>query len=581
MDGRATANGHRVAPRMRRFDRRALLRVAGGFAGGAILAACGEEAAVPQPTAAPSGATRVPGSANPTGGTNPTSAPVAAAPPKGGTLVVANTSDPEILDPHITTNIIAGYALTLIHDTLITRDYDGSFKPSLAEKYEISPDGKTYTFTLKKGVTFHSGKNLTAADVKYSFERWKGIEKAPNAYTIQPIDSIETPDPQTVRFLMKTPYNIFLDQLAGVWAVILNKDAVDKAGKDYGVTTADGTGPYTFVSWTRNQKLVLARHEAYRWGSAIFGNTGPAHLDGVEFRVIPEDTTRVAEFQTGSVHIMTQVPGAEVERLGKTPKVAVVQYPQLSTIYMGINTKKAPFDDLKVRQAINHAVNKEEIVRGAIFGLGTPAQTMMAPATPNYAKGIEATAPMFDQKKAAALLDEAGWKPGAGGIREKDGKQLVMPLWVFNETLWTLISQIMEQQLGKVGIKVETKTYEGAAMFAALRGGEHVAYVLDFYYENPDSVFYFYFYSKQQPSPNRFAYNVPEVDKLLEDSRTNPDRAVVTQAYETIQKRILADAPSVPLYHSLGTVGKADAVQGVKMHPSRWLYKMMDLSLKK
>lgn len=570
----------------RRLGRRAFVQVAGGAAGGAILAACGGGATTaPQPTtggaATPAVAVATSAAGSPTTAGASTPASAAGAPRKGGTLVVANTSDPEVLDPHITTNIIAGYALTLMHDTLITRDYDGSFKPGVAEKYEISPDGKTYTFTLKKGVKFHSGKEMTAADVKYSFDRWRTIEKAPNAYTIQPVDTIETPDPQTVRFVLKTPYNIFLDQLAGVWAVILNKDAVDKAGKDYGVSTVDGTGPYRFVSWTRGQKLAMARHDAYTWGSPIFQNAGPTYLDGVEFRVIPEDTTRVAEFEAGNVHILTQVPGVDAARLGKTSGAGVVQYPQLETTYMGINTKKAPFDDLKVRQAINYALNKDELVKGAIFGLGTPALTMAVPATPYYAKGIEPTVPTYDPKKAASLLDEAGWKPGSGGIREKDGKQLVMPLWVFNETLWILLGQIIEQQLGKVGIKVDTKQYEGAAMFAALRAGDHVAYTLDFYYETLDSVFYFYFYSKQQPAPNRFSYNVPEVDKLLEDTRTNPDKTVVAQDYEAIQKRILADLPSAPLFHATGTVGKADAVQALKVHPSRWLYKMMDLSLKK
>jgi ABC-type transport system substrate-binding protein len=444
----------------------------------------------------------------------------------------------------------------------------------------MSPDGKVYTFTLRKGVKFHSGKDFTSADVKYTFERWLNTEKSPTSYTIKPIDTIETPDPLTVRFILKEPYNIFLDQIAGSWAVILNQESVDKAGKDYGLTAADGTGPFKFVSWTRNQKLVLARNDAYTWGSSMFQNTGPAYVDGVEIRVIPEDNTRLAEFQAGNVHIVQDVPPGDVERLTKTPGVSIVKYDQLQTTYLGLNTAKAPFDDPHIRQAINLAVNRDEIVTGANFGLGTAARTMLTTDTPFFWKGSDQVAPTYDVAKAGTLLDDAGWKPGAGGIREKAGQQLVLPLWVINDSTTVLQAQILEQQLAKVGIKVDTKQYEQTAWFAAARSGEQVGFIIGIFFENPD-VLYFYFYSKQQPAPNRFSYAVPEVDKWLEDSRTNPDKSVVQMDYENTQKKVIEDAPTVPLIHQVGTLGKTDAVQGVKLHASRWLYRMTDLWLKK
>ena len=183
--------------------------------------------------------------------------------------------------------------------------------------------------------------------------------------------------------------------------------------------------------------------------------------------------------------------------------------------------------------------------------------------------------------KAGGLLDEAGWKAGAGGIREKAGQQLVLPLWIINDSTTVLQAQILEQQLAKVGIKVDTKQYEQTAWFAAARTGEQVGFIIGIFFENPDGILYFYFYSKQQPAPNRFSYAVPEVDKWLEDSRTNPDRAAVQTDYENTQKKLIEDAPTAPLIHALGTLGKTDAVQGVKVHPSRWLYRATDIWLKK
>ena len=500
---------------------------------------------------------------------------------RGGTLIVAFNADPETLDPHVTTALLASRVLGLIHNNLLVRDFDGSFKPELAEKWDVSPDGKTYTFTLKKGVKFHSGKDFTSADVKYTFERWLSIDKSPTSFSIKPIDHIDTPDPSTVVFTLKQPYNIFLDQLAGAWAVILNKDSVDKAGTDYGVTAADGTGPYKFVSWTRNQKIVLARNDAYNWNSSIFQNPGPAYVDGIEIRIIPEENTRVAEFQAGNIHLVQDVPLGDVDRLSNTPGVSIVKYDQLQTDYLGFNISKPPFDDVRVRQAVNYAINRDEIVAGANFGLGTAARTMLTPSTPNYWPGSDQAAPTFDLARANSLLDQAGWTMGSGGIREKNGQQLVLPLWVINPGSAVLQAQILEQQLGKAGIKVDTKQFEQTAWFAAARSGEQVGFIVGIFFENPDGILYFYFYSKQQPAPNRFSYADPQVDQWLEDSRVNPDQAAVTQDYANVQKKVIEDSVTAPLVHELGTLGKADAVQDVKVHPSRWMYRMTDVWLKK
>lgn len=499
-------------------------------------------------------------------------------PSSGGTLIIAYNADPEILDPHRTTALIAGRAFAITNEQLVTRDYDGEFAPGLAESWDISEDGLTYTFTLREGVTFHSGKEMTSEDVKYTFDRWRNMEASPTAYLIEAIENVEAPDPLTVVFTMTEPYNIFLDQLAGAYGVILNGDVVEEAGEQYGVSVVDGTGPFRFVSWERNDRLVFERFDDYTWAAPIFDNPGPAYLDGIEIRIYPEDATRVAEFQSGNVHIVQNVPSADVERLSDSDGIDILQYDELETTFMGMNLSKFPTDDVNVRQAVNYAINREEIVEGAYFGLATPAYTHLHPSTPGFWEGALDAAPTYDPDHARSLLEEAGWTEGDDGIRVKDGEELVIPLWVINNSEAILTSQILEQQLGAVGIRIDTIQYEESAWFEATRGGEQVGFTIGVRYENADNLF-FYFHSDQQPAPNRFSFDDPEVDAWLVETRSNPDQEAVQEAYDNVQRRLSEVALNAPLKHQHGTLGKADSAHGVRVHPSRWLYRMIDIWL--
>jgi ABC-type transport system substrate-binding protein len=244
-----------------------------------------------------------------------------------------------------------------------------------------------------------------------------------------------------------------------------------------------------------------------------------------------------------------------------------------------------------VRRAIGYAINRDEIVKGAYFGLGQPAINMVSPQTPGYWPGVKDAAANFDLDKAKSTLDQAGWKPGASGIREKNGQQLVVPFWYINSSTGTLTAQILEQQFAKAGMKLDTKPYEETAWFAAARTGDQVGFTVGVFYENAD-VLRFYFLSTNQPAPNRFNWNNPDTDKQLQDSLTNPDmdkqledslanpdKAAVTKDYEAIQKTLAEQVPAIPFIHAQGTIGVNKKVQGVNVHPSRWLYRMLDISL--
>ena len=206
---------------------------------------------------------------------------------------------------------------------------------------------------------------------------------------------------------------------------------------------------------------------------------------------------------------------------------------------------------------------------------------MLTADTPFFWKGSDQVAPTYDVAKATSLLDAAGWKPGAGGIREKAGQQLVLPLWIINDSTTVLQAQILEQQLAKVGIKVDTKQYEQTAWFAAARTGEQVGFIIGIFFENPDGLLYFT--STPSNNPRRIDSHT-RYRRSINGWRTRVptrDQAVVQTDYESVQKKLIDDAPAAPLIHALGTLGKTDAVQGVKVHPSRWLYRATDIWLKK
>jgi peptide/nickel transport system substrate-binding protein len=259
-------------------------------------------------------------------------------------------------------------------------------------------------------------------------------------------------------------------------------------------------------------------------------------------------------------------------------RVGIVEYEQLQTTYLGMNTSRTPVDDPLVRHAINYALNREEVVEGAYFGLGLPAYTMLHPDTPFFWDGAEDVMPQYDPDRANELLEEAGWEMGDDGVRTRDGEDLILPFWIINDSTSILQAQIIEEQLSQVGIQVETEQYEQSAWFAAARTGEQTAFTVGVFYANAD-ILYFYFHTDQLPAPNRFEYSYPEIDEWLVETRTNPNEDEVAEAYDQIQERLLEDAPAAPLIHQLGTLGVVNEVEGVRVHSSRWLTRMLDISL--
>jgi len=503
------------------------------------------------------------------------------APATGKTFVFARPEETETLDPQKTTAISSVEVDYLLYDTLTSLDYDNTVKPGLAEKWTVSSDGKTYTFTLRQGVKFHSGKTLTASDVKFTMDRWKTVRGSPSAFNIASVDRVEAPNATTVVMYLKDPLSILLINLSSGFASILNEEFTTRLGEDYGTGAGkvDGTGPFMLREWVRNDRLVVTKNPNYKWGPPVYKNQGPANFDTVIFRTIVEDTPRVAAVELGEAHFNQSVPALQVSRLQKDGRVKVIRYTDLNTQFVGFKTGRKHLEDPRVRQAINYGVNKAELISAVYYGLAEEAYGPLAPGTPGWWKDSLKVGYHYNPSKAKRMLEEAGWRqPREGATREKDGQQLIINFLYSPGPEAESTINLMQAHLAGVGIDMRPQRMEWTAFLAALRAGQHDMFWIGVRYVTAD-VLYFYFHSKQRPAPNRFDWANPETDRLLELSRASTNEAERLDAYQKLQKIVVENAIWVPLVHQKRVVIASPKLEVPKMH-SNVLYKMLDLELK-
>jgi len=282
--------------------------------------------------------------------------------------------DATTLDPQMVDNVPTANAVMHIHETLTTWDKDMNIVGKLAEKWEVAPDGKTWTFHLRKGIKFHDGADFNADAVKKSFERiLDPATGSPRRSILSMIVEMNILDPYTIQLVTAEPFGPFLSQLATYNASILSPKAIDTYGKDYGTHPA-GTGPFVLKEWLPGEQIVFQRNEDY-WGDK-------PKTKNLVFKVIPEMTTRVMALQTGEVDIISNVPPFMVEQLKKSKNVELIVAEGFRTIYIGMNMKRPPFSDVRVRQALYHAIDRDTIVNNILNGLAIKAVGLESTSIP-------------------------------------------------------------------------------------------------------------------------------------------------------------------------------------------------------
>jgi peptide/nickel transport system substrate-binding protein len=555
-----------------KLSRRQLLRLgliaSGAVTVGGLLQACGSGQAPPNPPTAVPKATEPPKPAAPAApapaapaapqaapaapkpAESPAAQPAAGGTPRrGGTLVVGKTTEAPSLEPHAQNALSRSRVTQHLYSYLVQNDKNMGIVPDLAEKWEIAPDGKTYTFMLRKGVKFHNGRELTSADVKYSLERILDPKTASQgAGLLSSISGVETPDPYTARVVLKNPDAAILASLASNWSGIVAKEEVDKAGGMLD-KVAGGSGPFMLEEWVPNQTLKLKRNPSYYL-------QGQPYLDGITFQVIPEESNIVAQLRSGNVHLALLEDNKNYNLVKDDPNLTVTRSPRLGYDYVNLDNKREPWNKLEARQALSYAIDRKEVLAVAASGLGSVVAPI-PPALKEFALDPD-TLPEYkpDVNKAKELLAKAGYPNGL-----KVELQLI-------PTFPTMVTgaQVIADQAKKAGIEFELKQIEYGVWIKGFNAKEFVTTMnITGGNADPDSLLYNRIHSK---GVNQNNWADDEVDRLLQQGKETVDPAKRKEIYTQLQKVLANKVPQIWLFSADLVHVMKKSVKGYDPHPS-------------
>lgn len=459
----------------------------------------------------------------------------------GGDLVISIGADVVSLSPHGSNDVPSSNVGENIYETLTDLDANQEVQPGLAESWE-EVDETTWDFKIREGVTFHDGEELNAEVVKMNFDRLVDEEIAsPRAFLFEAVESTEVVDEFTLRFNLEYPYAPLLANLAHSGTAIMSPAVIEEDYKQmeeggdpdtYVNQNPVGTGPFKYENWTPGESVVLTRNEEY-WGE-------PAKLDSVTFKVVTEQSARIAELETGVSHVADAIGPNNVSRVEGSDVANVLQEPSVSLAYVGFNVQKEPFDDVRVRQAISMAIDKQEIIQGVYNGIGIEAVGPLAPPVFGYDENVSGID--HDPEAAKELLAEAGYPDG------------------FETTIWTNDNEqrvdtaiTIQAQLKEVGIEAAIEELEWGAYLERTANGEHDMFILGWSAVTSDADYGMYplFHSSAVgETGNRSFLEDEELDAVLDEARRETDPAVRQELYSEAQEMLVELAPMLYLNHS-------------------------------
>jgi peptide/nickel transport system substrate-binding protein len=492
--------------------------------------------------------------------------------PSGGSIVYGLTLTPSGIDPHIDASSELGIPLTSVYDPLVWLTPDGKFIPGLAESWEISEDGLTYTFHLRKDVTFHDGTPFDAAAVRFSLDRIVDPEtKSRKARgMLGPYDRTEIVDEHIARVHFKEPYAPFLTSLSTVYLAMVSPEAVSEWGNGYQFHQV-GTGPFVFQEYVPKDHLTLERNPDYDWAPSLFDHQGPPKLEQVTFRFYTDPATRVLALESGEADVMGEIPPQDAVRLDENSDYGVIPISiPGQPLQFFMNTQNSPLDDQRVRQALIYAVDRPEIVRTVFREYSPAAYGPLTRPTFAYDRGIEGLY-AHDPGKAAALLREAGWADSDGdGIRDRDGQPLeleaILMGWGYIPEVW----QMLQDQLGHVGVGVDARQMTFSNAVGEVGDGKY--HLIPFLFSNsdPDILRTTFHSSNVEGGFNWSKVSDSQLDAWLEEGKQEMDEAARREYYARIQEYIMGEAMILPIRDYVNLNAASARVHNLRYDRQGW-----------
>jgi peptide/nickel transport system substrate-binding protein len=469
-------------------------------------------------------------------------APAAAQPKKGGILRVGLYNDVTSMDPGTSTNVPGIRVRNQIYETLLAWDKDINLQPMLADRYDVSADGLTYTFALRRGVKFHDGSTFSAEDVKFTFERL--LKVSPRKSNLAMIEQIDVVDPHTVRFRLKQAGPLFLQGVALWFSQITPKQNTEQHLQKHGqILEPVGTGPYKVADWKRGQEIRLVRFGDYvprpEPASGLAGQK-IAYLDEVLYVPIKDNKIRMLSLEQGEVDYVQQVPPEEAQRLAADPAIEVKSVPGTNWSALYFNATLKPTSSKAMRQAIALSIDYDELNKAAFWGRGTVNNSLIPEAqaawrTPEHKVGFKP-----DPQRVKQLLQESGYQ----------GEELIFQ--TSNEPVYDLIAQNLQAQLKRAGINIKLNVLESAAHGASLyiRSSQnkaptwHIGLLVSMAFRpDPDM----HYYTRGHSSAHVGLWKNPGYDALVEKARAVQNFSERRRLYAQAHKLLLDEVPFIVL----------------------------------
>lgn len=482
-------------------------------------------------------------------------------------LVFGRGSDSVHLDPSMATDGESFMVTKNIEETLVNFSYKKQntdiVKTGLAKTWKISKDGLTYTFTLRKGIKFSDGTKFDASAVVYNFKRWKNSTSKQFPYypsmfggygSKSVIKSVKATGDYTVQFTLAKPLAPFLKDLAMSPFAIGSPTAIKKEGKNYDKHPV-GTGPFVFKQWKPNNTITITKNKNY-W------KKGLPKLNTVIYKVISDNHARLTALQNGDIDLMEGLNPNDISSVKSNNKLQVFYRPSMNIGYLGLTATRKPFNNVKVRQAMNYAINKKAIVKAFYSPKAKVATSAIPHSFPSYDGNLKPY--KYDPQKAKQLLKEAGYPNG-----------FKMELWAMPVPRPYMpdgkkIATAMQADLKKVGITAKIVSYDWGTYIDKTSKGEADAFLLGWTSDNgdADNILYTLLSTNAIGSNNFTQYSNKKLDKVLNEARKTTDQSKRNQLYKKAQKIVNQNPPWVPLVHSTPALAGSAKIAGFKPHPT-------------